>query len=114
MITLNNNAVGMSIMLIICLAIIFGYCFYKMSKEEQVAKVREWLLLAVCEAEKALGSGTGRLKLRMVYGEFVDKFTWVAKFMTFDEFSNMVDEALNEMKVLVQTNEAIKTFIENV
>lgn len=107
------NNYGIAIMILIVLAIIFVYCFFKMSKEEQVAKVREWLLLAVCEAEKALGSGTGRLKLRMVYGEFVNKFTWVAKFMTFDDFSKMVDDALNEMKILIETNEAIKSFIEN-
>lgn len=110
--TLNNNGYVV-VMVLICLTIISVYCFFKMSKEEQVAKVREWLLLAVCEAEKALGSGTGRLKLRMVYGEFVNKFTWVAKFMTFDDFSKMVDDALNEMKILIETNEAIKSFIEN-
>ncbi|MCM1334369.1 MAG: hypothetical protein NC084_12545 [Bacteroides sp.] len=28
------------------------------------SNVKEWLLLAVTEAEKALGSGTGQLKLR--------------------------------------------------
>lgn len=38
--------------------------FVGLPTEKQLAKVKEWLLWAVTEAEKDLGGGTGKLKLR--------------------------------------------------
>ena len=40
------------------------YRFFKLPTKEQIAKIKEWLLYAVTEAEKELGGGTGQLKLR--------------------------------------------------
>lgn len=37
--------------------------FVGLPTEKQLAKVKEWLLWAVTEAEKDLGGGTGKLKL---------------------------------------------------
>ena len=45
--------------------------FLKMPTSEQRERVKEWLLWAVTEAEKELGSGTGQLKLRQVYDLFL-------------------------------------------
>lgn len=109
--TINKQGIPLLIIFIICLGIIFVYWFLQLSREEQIKKVKEWLLWACTEAEKALGEKTGKLKLRMVYGMFVDKFTWVAKMITFEEFSNLVDSALEEMKLLIESNEAVKGFI---
>ena len=60
----------------------------------QKNKVIEWLKYAVAEAEKMLGSGTGQLKLRLVYDWFVQKFPFVAAFLPFSVFSSWVDVAL--------------------
>lgn len=48
--------------------------FVGLPTEKQLAKVKEWLLWAVTEAEKDLGGGTGKLKLRQVYDLFVQRF----------------------------------------
>lgn len=87
------------------------YKFYLIPTNEQLNKVKEYLLLAVIEAEKALGEKTGALKLRMVYGMFIDKFPWLVKVISFDQFSKMVDEALDKMREMLQNNKAVKEFV---
>mgnify|MGYP003313205283 CR=1 FL=1 len=87
------------------------YRFFQLPNEEQLNSVREWLVWAVTEAEKNLGSGTGQLKLRSVYDLFVARFGWMAKFIDFDTFSDMVDDALIEMRVLLSANEAVQTYV---
>ena len=85
--------------------------FVKLPREEQIEAVREWLLMAVTEAEKELGGGTGQLKLRYVYDLFVVRFPWLAKVIGFAWFSELVDEALVSMKNLLETNEAVKEYV---
>ena len=80
---------------------------------KQLNKVREWLLYAVTKAEKELGAGTGKLKLRYVYDMFVARFEWLAKVITFDMFSMMVDEALEQMRTMLDSNEAVQKLIAN-
>lgn len=87
------------------------YHFVKQPKAAQLEKVRQWLLWAVVEAEKALGSGTGQLKLRHVYDLFVARFTWLAKIISFDTFSNMVTDALEEMQELLKNNPAVALYL---
>lgn len=92
-----------------------GFAIYKFissSKEEQLNKVKEWLLWAVTAAEKDLGSGTGKLKLRQVYDLFVVRFPWLVKVVSFTKFSDLVDEALIEMRNLLKTNESVKALVE--
>jgi len=98
------------------LAIVVGvgfavYKFAGLPTKEQISKIKEWLLLAVTQAEKELGSGTGALKLRTVYDLFITKFPIAAKIVSFETFSLWVDEALDEMKKLLETNTAINTFV---
>ena len=57
-----------------------------------------WVVLA----EKDLGSGNGRLKLAKDYGWFVEKFPILTTFVTFETFSKWVDEALDEMKEIIE------------
>lgn len=103
-------------MIVALLAVLF-VCFLAVKKwlnkptAEQIANIKEWLLLAVTEAEKQLGGGTGQLKLRFVYDWAVERFSWVA-IIPFDIFSGWVDEALNEMKKQLAVNEAVKAYIE--
>lgn len=87
------------------------YSFVKMPSTKQLNKVREWLLYAVTKAEKELGAGTGKIKLRYVYDMFVARFDWLAKVITFDMFSMMVDDALEQMRTMLETNEAAQKFV---
>lgn len=95
----------------IAVGVVFAIRFFKSSKEEQMKKIREWLIYATTIAEKELGGGTGQLKLRQVYDMFVSKFTWMAKVISFDKFSELVDEALGDMNKLLQTNTAVSAFV---
>ena len=73
-----------------------GYRFLKLPTKAQAAKVKEWLLWAVTNAEKELGGGTGKLKLRQVYDLFVQRFPAMALAVSFDTFCEWVDDALQE------------------
>ncbi len=84
--------------------------FYRLPRQEQVRNVKQWLLWAVTMAEKELGGGTGQLKLRFVYDWAVERFKWIA-FVPFATFSGWVDEALEQMKKQLVTNEAVKHYI---
>lgn len=99
----------------VALAAVAGYVavnFFRMPSGDQLAKVREWLLYAVTEAEKAFGSQTGKLKLRYVYDMFLGKFGWIARLISFETFSDLVDDALVEMRGLLDTNDAIAEYVE--
>lgn len=85
--------------------------FIKSGKASQIANLKEWLLYATIEAEKALGSGTGKLKLRTVYDMFLAKFPWLAKVISFDMFSGLVDEALEDMNDLLTNNAAVHLYV---
>ena len=87
------------------------YVFVKMPSDKQLNKVREWLLYAVTKAEKELGGGTGQIKLRYVYDMFVARFAWLARVISFEAFSMMVDEALERMKKMLESNKAMQTLV---
>lgn len=87
--------------------------FFNSDSEEQIAKLREWLLYATTLAEKELGGGTGKLKLRYVYDMFVVKFPWLAKVISFERFSELVDDVLIDMNELLTTNSAVNQYVNN-
>lgn len=87
------------------------YRYFGLPSDAQLDKVREWLLWAVTEAEKELGGGTGKLKLRQVYDLFVTRFPWLAKIVSFELFSDMVDDALDEMREMLKNNQAVKALV---
>ena len=97
---------------VIAVAATYLISFFKMPGNAQLDKVREWLLFAVTQAEKELGGGTGQIKLRYVYDMFVVKFPSLVKFISFETFSFMVDEALIKMRHLLQTNEKVEHYVE--
>ena len=103
--------------IILALAAVLGvaawyvYRYFNLPSEAQLAKVRERLLCAVTEAEKELGGGTGKLKLRQVYDLFVTRFPWLARIVPFDLFSSMVDDALEDMREMLKTNQAVKAHV---
>ena len=96
---------------VIAVATYLVYTFIKLSRNEKLSKVQEWLLWAVAEAEKALGGGTGQLKLRYVDDLFISKFPVVSKFVTFALFSKMVDIALEKFNEILKNNQKVQNYI---
>lgn len=88
------------------------YVFVKRPHTEQLKSVKEWMLFAVTKAEKELGSGTGKLKLRYVYDMFIAKFPWLGKVVSFEMVSMMVDDALEEMRTMLESNKAVQEYVK--
>lgn len=103
--------------LVVALVAIIGvagaavYRFVGLPTEKQLAKVKEWLLYAVSIAEKEFGGGTGKLKLRYVYDWFLQRFPWLARMVSFEMFSKLVDSALDEMEEMLKNNKSAKNLI---
>lgn len=79
--------------------------------EEKIAKFKEWLLLIVAEAEKELGGGTGKLKLRYVYDKALTQFPALTLAISFEDFSKYVDEALDEFRKMLESNEKVQEYV---
>ncbi len=98
---------------VVLVAWIAVYVFVRKSTAAQINAMQEWLKYAVTMAEKEFGSGTGQLKLRMVYDLFVQKFEYAARFMSFETFSEYVDKALVWLNGQLSSNKAVATFVES-
>lgn len=86
--------------------------FLNLEKGRRIEIVKNWLLLAVIQAEKELGSGTGAVKLHFVYNLFVERFKFLSRIITFEQFSALVDEVLETMKFMIQNNPNVAAYIE--
>lgn len=86
--------------------------FFLKPTDEQINDVKQWLLYAVTEAEKDLGSGTGKLKLRQVYDLFLQRFPIVSRMISFEQFGQYVDDALDEMKRILAGNRQINKYVQ--
>lgn len=87
------------------------YGFIKTPKSAQLEKVKKWLLQAVIEAERQLGAKTGQVKLSLTYDMFVGRFPAVASFISFETFSRLVDEALEKMRAMLDTNKNLQEYV---
>lgn len=100
----------------ICMVVAFVglaiYHFCKLGRDKQIEMVMEWLLLAVIEAEKFLGDGTGQIKLRYVYDMFINRFKYLSMVISFSQFSGLVDIALDKMREMIENNENVKKYIK--
>jgi len=104
------------------LLVAFGACvaaitvmvmkFVKQPTSTKVTNIKEWLKWAVTEAEKQLGSGTGQLKLRLVYDMAVKQFPWLIQVVTFETFSEWVDEALEWMRLQLSQNINAQNYVQ--
>lgn len=83
------------------------YVWLKTPGKEQLNKIQQWLVWAVAQAEKELGSGTGQMKIKYVYDLFISKFPAVAIFISYSTFSDMVEKALEEFKEMIASNQRI-------
>lgn len=107
---MSSNAIAICVILGI-VAVGFIIAFFEMEREKQIQVVSNWLLYAVSIAEKELGGGTGKLKLRYVYDMFIDKFKFLSYIISFDYFSLLVDKALIEMRTIIENNKNIEAII---
>lgn len=107
----NNWYIILIAVAAVAVAIYLVMRFFKLPRASQIAKVKEWLLFAVTEAERELGSGTGQLKLRYVYDMFVSKFPYLVQFVSFEYFSELVDNVLDKFKEMFKTNNAVKQYV---
>ena len=99
-------------MILIIVAIVIIAALIIVLAIKQPKKVKEWLLYAVIEAEKELGSGTGPVKLRSVYDMFITKFPKLSVFISFNTFSEWVDVALDYMEELLTDNKDVKAILK--
>lgn len=108
---INYWWIGLIILAVLVILGVFIYTFLKLPTKEQIAKIKEWLLYAVTEAEKELGGGTGQVKLRYVYDMFISKFGILAKLISFNRFSLLVDEALDIFRNMLETNKSLDKYV---
>lgn len=97
--------------IVVSLLLLIGIILFIVNERKNI---KEWLLYAVVESEKILGSKTGKLKLRQVYDWFISTFPIVSKLISFNSYSKLVDLALIEMKEILNTNTACKEYVEGI
>lgn len=91
--------------LIICLISLLFALLVVIAIRSEKSVIRSWLLLAVTEAEKQLGSGTGQQKLKRVYLWFTERFPVASFFVAFETYSKWVDTALEVMEQILECKE---------
>lgn len=108
---IDNWYIILAMIAVFIAVVVLAIRFFKSGWEKSLNKLREWLLYAVTLAEKELGSGTGVLKLRFVYDLFTTKFPWLVKMVSFERFSELVDDALDELETLLACNESVEEYV---
>ena len=108
---INNWYLYIATISVVILAVMTIHQFLRKPTIEQYNQVKEWILYAVIEAEKTLGSKTGQIKLRMVWDMFLERFPHISPFVTFDMFSGWVDVALIKMREMIQSNKAVSDYV---
>lgn len=109
---INNWYIVIALIVLVAFVASAIVYFFKLPTSTQIANLKEWLKFAVTEAERALGSGTGQLKLRLVYDMAVQNFPWLLKIVSFETFSEWVDEALEWMNKQLDTNNKIHNIVK--
>lgn len=92
---------------IFLILVVLGLISYLVKK----GNVQKLLVYICLEAERRFGSKTGQIKLRYVYDWFITKFPFMSVLINFEQFSKMVDTALEEMEHLINTNFAISDYV---
>lgn len=86
---------------VLIIAVIIGILALRFSS------FKNWLVFAVSEAEKSLGAGTGKLKIRYAYDLAIKQFPVIAKVIPWNLFSWLIDKALVIMNQMIETNSDI-------
>lgn len=109
----SNWYVMVALSCVVAVIVYAAIKFFNMPSKKQIANLLEFLKIAVVEAEKSLGTGTGQLKLRVVYETAIIRFPWVETYVSFDKFSGWVDEALVWMKQQIESNKNIASYVNS-
>lgn len=72
----------------------------------------EWLIDKVGMAEAYFGSQAGQLKLRSVYDAFVKERPILAGMISFNNFSKLVDMALDKFEYLLENDNKFREWYE--
>lgn len=103
----QGEIIGSAVGVIVILAVVYGLLRY--------SSLKSYLVYAVSVAEQYLGSGTGQLKLQYVYNMVQDsKLGFICSFITFKQFSKLVDKALVKLGYMLEENEDINKLIVGV
>ena len=105
-----NMILGYLPYIIILLVFIGGaIAFFKGERKS----MKDWLLYACALAEREFGSKTGQLKLKYVWSMACEQFKFLTTFLTFEKFSEMVDECLIDFRHLIETNDSIAGYVNS-
>lgn len=107
----NNYVLLIGLIIIGAGAGIATYQFMKKTDDQRIEAIKEWLKYAVTVSESAMQSGTGALKLQYVWSMATAQFPFITKLLTFEQFSQMVDDALVWMKEQLEKNPNIKAIV---
>ena len=110
---IDNWFILVGVLAIVVFVVVYCWKFTGMPTDEQIRCVKEWLKYAVAMTEKELQSGTGQLKLRLVYQRFIETFPAIAKVVSFEVFSEWVDDALVWLNDQLSQNKNVKNLIES-
>lgn len=84
----------------------------KEARDRLVRAVSDWLLNAVIEAERDLGSGTGKLKIRAVYERALKVFgPELAQIITLEQLDELAQKPLEEMRKLLESNCNVSRYV---
>lgn len=108
----ENWAILVAVFSFVCVFAAGVIYFLRQPSSVQKDKIKSWLLWAVSQAETELGGGTGKLKLVKVYDLFIGRFPKISGIMSFGVFSTLVDEALIEMRKMLEERPEIKNIVE--
>lgn len=104
-----------SFLVVILACLVIGYVYVNKFKnlptEQQQEMVKAWLLAIVIEAERTFKNKTGVVKLSWTYNRFCETFPYLADIISFELFSILVDEVLEQMKHLLETNKYISDYV---
>lgn len=121
---IDNWTLLASLLAAAALAVIKVQKYLKLSetdkaKAEEAAKakltnaVSDWLLRAVTEAERELGGGTGKLKIRAVYERALEVFgPELAQIITLEQLDAMAQTPLEEMRKMLEANSSAAEYVK--
>ena len=87
--------------------------FLKLTPRQQLDKIRIALLYMVTEAEKELKRKTGQVKRAMVWDGLVERFPIITLFITEEKYDELLDEALEKFKKMLETNSNLYDYVYN-
>lgn len=95
---------------VVIVIIIIAICVYLWNRKRDV--LVKAALYAVSKAEDAWGSDTGRIKFAEVYTYLRKEYPIITFFLSEKQLSDIIEEALKELKKILATKEAKENIIE--